>query len=246
MSTYSSPLFPSSIAQSVADYLETMLVEPHALRGQQLRGGGPIAEFERLLMERTGFPFCLATSNATSALLVGALAAQLPGKIIAVEQGAWAGSLGTLEFAGAHVVEVGSLETSLLTEATAILATDCQNKRHNADAIRQVCEKNHILYIEDTNWLPGVTAPRCEYSIADIQVISFGPGKPISIGEGGALLCRNEEIYNRAVAFSQHPERTIAEGNDVVQAPLLNARIHPLAALIGVAILSARIETTGL
>ena len=59
----------------------------------------------------------------------------------------------------------------------------------------------------------------------------------MSLGEGGALLCRDKDIYDRALALSQHPGRAIAEGVPCVERPPLNARIHPITALIGTAIL---------
>ncbi len=230
---------PSAQEQSVLDYVKAMLTHPDALRGQQLRGGGPVAEFEMLLAERTGFPHCLATSSATNALLVAALALEVTGKRIAVETGAWEGSLGALEASGAEIVEVNSLSTFPLDGLRAVVATDRPGHRHDAAGLRAGCDQSGVIYIEDTGWLPGVNAPVGELSVADIQIISFGPGKPMSLGEGGALLCRDKGVYDRALALSQHPERAIAEGVPCIERPPLNARIHPLAAVIGSILLAA-------
>jgi dTDP-4-amino-4,6-dideoxygalactose transaminase len=230
-------LSTAQLGREVANYVETMVTMPNALRGQQLRGAGPVAEFESLLALQTGFPFCLTTSSATSALLVAVFAAELCGKRIAVEPGAWEGSLGALEFAGAEVFEVDSLLTAPLTEVSAILGTDHSDKRHDAIEFRSVCDQAGILYLEDSGWLPGVTGPVGEFSMSDIQVISFGPGKPFCLGEGGVMLCRSRAIYARAVALSQHPERATAEGVERFMRPPMNARIHPLAALTGALLL---------
>jgi dTDP-4-amino-4,6-dideoxygalactose transaminase len=237
-------LSAAQIGSEIARYVEAMMAMPDAFRGQQLRGNGPVAEFESLLALQTGFPFCLTTSSATSALLAVILAAELRGKRIAVERGAWEGSLGALEFVGAEVSEVDSLLTAPLGEVSAILATDQPGKRHDATAVRFVCDQKGILYIEDTAWLPGVTAPAGSYSMSDIQVISFGPGKPLCLGEGGAMLCRSEAIYGRAVALSQHPERAMTEGVERFMRPLMNARIHPLAALLGALLLRHGADAT--
>ncbi len=230
----------AGIAETVTDYVEAMLTHPNAFRGQQLRGGGPVAEFETLLARRTGFPHCLATSSATSALLVVALAFELCDKKIAAEHGAWEGSLGALEFAGVELVEVDSLLTDSIDGVAAVLATDRPNERHDAHAVRNRCNQMDILYIEDTGWLPGLHGPSDVKSLADVQVISFGPGKPLSLGEGGAILCRREEFYHRCVSLSQHPERVISEGCTPIVRPLINARIHPLAAVIGASFLRLR------
>jgi len=227
----------ADIAETAAEYVTAMLAHPGALRGQQLRGGGPVAEFEMLLAERTGFPHCLSTSSATNALLVAGLALNLDGERIAVETGAWEGSLGALEAAGAEILEVDSLSTFPLAGLRAVVATDKPGQRHDAVGLRARTEQAGVTYIEDTGWLPGITAPVGQHSLADIQIISFGPGKPMSLGEGGALLCRDKEIYDRALALSQHPERPIAEGVPCIGRPPINARIHPIAALIGASIL---------
>jgi perosamine synthetase len=237
---HGSELEQASLSPRVLEYVEEMIAHPQALRGQMVRGGGPIAEFEMLLAERTGFPHCLATSNATSALLVAALALNLSGKKIAVEAEAWQGSLAALEAAGAEIIEVDSLLASPLEDIAAILATDRPDHRHDAKRVRIRCDEAGIKYIEDTGCLPGVTAPVGQFSLADVQVISFGPGKPICLGEGGALLCRQQSVYERAVAMSQHPERIQAEGIHAEAFPCLNARIHPIAAVVGLELLSAR------
>lgn len=236
------PASMADIAESVAEYVTAMLAHPGALRGQQLRGGGPVADFEMLLAEQTGFPHCLATSSATNALLVAGLALELAGKRIAVETGAWEGSLGALEAAGADILEVDSLSTFPVDGLRAVVATNKPGHRHDAAGLRARCDQTGVIYIEDTGWLPGITAPVGQLSLADIQIISFGPGKPLSLGEGGALLCRDKNIYDRALALSQHPERAIAEGVPCIERPPLNARIHPLAALLGISLLSHKPE----
>lgn len=233
MSTCEEATARPAVVQAVTDYVCAMLTRPEALRGQQLRGGGPVAEFEMLLAERAGFPHCLATSSATNALLVAALALDLAGKRIAVDAGTWQGSVGTLEAAGAEIVEADSLASIPLDGLSAVLASDRPGHRHDAAVIRSRCDEAGIIYIEDTGWLPGVTGPPGAFSSADVQVISFGPGKAMSLGEAGALLCRDKHLYDRALVLSQHPERAICEGIAGMDRPPLNARIHPIAALLG-------------
>ena len=232
-----------------ADYIAAMLEMPEAFRGQQLRGAGPVAEFETLLAERSGFPFCLSTSNATSGLLIAALAANLAGKEIIVPPHSWGGTYGPFEFAGARLIFAeedvdGNIAASSIAKlatanTTAVLAADWNGTRHDARAVRELCDSRSLLYIEDTSFLPSPDDNPAVCSLADVQIISFGPGKPITLGEGGALLTRHRWIYERAVALSQHPERCSSEGiADCPDRPCLNGRIHPVAAVLGVALLS--------
>jgi perosamine synthetase len=235
-----------------ADYLVAMLEAPMAYRGQQLRGNGPVAEFEEALARRCGFPFCIATTNATSALLVAALAARLADKEIVVAPQSWGGTYGPFEFVGSRLVRAkadanGNIApasiSALATDTTAaVVAVDWNGVRHQSEAVRRACSDAGVLYIEDSSFIPApaINAPR---SLADVQVISFGPGKPLSLGEGGALLTRDRGIYERAVAISQHPERSRKEGiREIPEHPCLNARMHHVAAIVGHALLDGETQ----
>ncbi len=243
-------------AGRVADYIAAMLEMPEAFRGQQLRGAGPVAEFESLLAERSGFPFCLATSNATTGLLIAALATNLVGKDIIVPPHSWSGTYGPFEFAGARLIFAeedtdgniapSSIEKLVTSSTAAVVAADWNGSRHNMRGIRAICDALNLLYIEDTSFLPSLEDDNAVCSLADIQIISFGPGKPVTLGEGGALLTRHRWIYERAVSLSQHPERSLAEGFTGEQKhQFLNGRIHPVAAVLGAALLTAESAKSG-
>ena len=67
-------------------------------------------------------------------------------------------------------------------------------------------------------------------SLADVVIVSFGSGKAITAGEGGAVLTNDDGIHERLVTLCQHPERQRKEfGYHNAFAPLA-ARMHPLAA----------------
>lgn len=234
-----------------AAYLEAMLEAPEAFRGMQLRGSGPVAEFETLLALRCGFPHCLAVASATSGLLSLVAAAELKGRRIIVPEVFWSGTRGALRFAGVELVtvrttEAGNLDSVAVArllepgDIAAIVAGEAEHRQGTAEKIRKLCSEATCLYIEDSSLMPGVTAPAGSRCLADVQVMSFGPGKPLTLGEGGAVLTRDRDLYERLVAHSQHPERCAAEGIECDLNHLaLNARIHPLSAVIGVALLSS-------
>ena len=69
----------------------------------------------------------------------------------------------------------------------------------------------------------------------DYVAYSFGRSKLFSIGEGGALVCKNRVLYEKAIAFSQHPLRMHGEIDDpdmrtLIDGVSMNFRIHPLVA----------------
>ncbi len=90
--------------------------------------------------------------------------------------------------------------------------------------LRARCDEDRVIYIEDTGWLQGITAPGGQLSVADIQIISFLPGKSMSLGEGGSFLFRDKEIYDSSHALSQHPEpagslNEVRHGHELVNRP---------------------------
>jgi dTDP-4-amino-4,6-dideoxygalactose transaminase len=247
MSTSEATL-PLRAARRVAEYVDAFVGEPIAFRGQQLRGTGPVREFEQLLANRCGFPFCLSTCNATTALLVVAIAAKLRGRKVICPPNSWGATFGVLEFAGAKLIhaeadELGnicprSIERLMSPATAAVIAADWKGERHQAEMIAVACRHNGCLYIEDTSYIPLECPESGKASAADVQVISFGPGKPLSLGEGGAILTRVPAIYETALALSQHPERCSAEGiKPMSDHQFLNARMHPLAAILGLELL---------
>lgn len=222
---------------AVTAYLEDFLLDPQAFRGQQLRGGGPVAEFERTLADRCGFPYCVATCNATAALLGLAELFRVSGKTIWFPKSHWEGSVSAFRLMGARIRRYVEQGDSLLRghDQTSIVIA---SEHADANLIRQRAESPQCTIIEDSARLPGWTTSTT--SQADIQVLSFGPGKPLSLGEGGAILFRTKKLYLSFVSLAMHPERIAAEGEAAPRFPraCLNARIHPVAAIIGSAILA--------
>jgi dTDP-4-amino-4,6-dideoxygalactose transaminase len=219
------------IIQQVCDYLEAMLAEPQVFRGQQLRGGGPVAEFESLLAEHCGFPYCVATSNAITALMALALVLRVRDRVVLFPQDYWEGSVSAFRLLGARIRRYDPKQVFVCRPAhreppVAVIVGNCHQK---------VSYPPETLLIEDSCRLPGLSVPAGERSSADVQVLSFGPGKPLSLGEGGAALFRIKSLYQKFVVVSQHPERAAAEslGPGSVPRISLNGRIHPVAALLG-------------
>lgn len=68
-------------------------------------------------------------------------------------------------------------------------------------------------------------------TLGDIAVFSFGPGKTIDAGEGGAVICAPTH-YRRALSVSAHPLRLLLRGEEPGEVEQLTMRVHPLAAVL--------------
>jgi dTDP-4-amino-4,6-dideoxygalactose transaminase len=69
-------------------------------------------------------------------------------------------------------------------------------------------------------------------TLADVAVLSLGPGKQIDAGEGGVLLCRTAGLYQRAVRAACHPLRNLLMGVRGTEPLALVMRPHPMAAVL--------------
>jgi dTDP-4-amino-4,6-dideoxygalactose transaminase len=238
MSTFDRPARDAPVSGHINAYLTAMLTEPGALRGQQLRGGGPVAAFETLLAERCGFPFCVATCNATTTLQALALILNVRDRVVYFPHGHWAGSLAAFRLFGARVKRYWPQQTwhcrSADTAPPAAVVIGVES--------RPMGPLPGTLLIEDSHRIPGLAVAKDNRSKADVQVLSFGPGKPLSLGEGGAALFRDHALYRRFVLATQHPERAVADalGTGSVPQLCLNGRIHPVAALLGCELLRTK------
>lgn len=226
------------LAGKVALYVSDFLAEPVAFRGQQLRGGGAIAEFEDLLARRCGFRHCVAISNATTALLALACILNVRSRKVFFPLGHWQGSMAAFRLMGAKVRFYYSQSPPALcnrADGPPMLLV-CGS---NFDKIDQGVTNSNCIVVEDSNRIPGISTAMESFSHADVQILSFGPGKPLSLGEGGAALFRNSGLKNRFLSMTQHPERLAVEIGAGAGSPrtCLNGRIHPIAALIGAELL---------
>jgi dTDP-4-amino-4,6-dideoxygalactose transaminase len=230
----------------VSEYLTEFLADPRTFRGQQLRGGGPVAEFEQLLTERCGFPFCVTTSNATSALLGLGLMMDVSGKIVLFPKSHWEGSVAAFRLLGAIIKRYpeGNPEATAAKELPhlIVIGSDLMS-RSRVRNLKRLSRSQNCIILEDSTRLPGITTTMDDVSHADVQVVSFGPGKPLALGEGGAALFRNLGLRKRFVSMTQHPEKVHVEYGTRKVIPKVCAfgRIHPLAALIGREILQNNI-----
>jgi dTDP-4-amino-4,6-dideoxygalactose transaminase len=221
----------------VSDYLTEFLLDPTAFRGQQMRGGGPVEEFEQELAVRCGFPYCVATCNATTALLGLAAMFRVRERTVWFPASHWEGSVSAFRLMSARIRRydpIGNAPLLDCDQSSIVIVPELAD----VDQVRQRADSSKCTIVEDSSRLPGCTTG--SRSKAEIQILSFGPGKPLCLGEGGAILFRSKKLYRSFLSLSMHPERLAAENDGIPKVPqiCLNARIHPVAALIGAAVLA--------
>src|SRR5690606_22873408 len=109
------------------------------------------------------------------------------------------------------------------------------------DEITALCDKHNLALIEDVAHAPGATYKgiRCG-NFGDISAFSFFTNKNLSVGEGGMVIAKNEEINTTLKFLRSHGMSTLtldrhkgrAITYDVLQ-PGLNYRMDEMRAALG-------------
>ncbi|AFV96456.1 MULTISPECIES: UDP-4-amino-4,6-dideoxy-N-acetyl-beta-L-altrosamine transaminase [unclassified Sulfuricurvum] len=186
------------------------------LKSSHLTQGAKVEEFEESIARYVGAAYCVSFNSATSALL-GAYAAigltendeiiTTPISFVATSNMAVA--LGAkpifcdIKMDG-NIDE--SLIESLITPRTrALVPVDFAGKPVAIEAIKTIAKKHNLLVIEDASHALGSAINDHKIgSFADMSVFSFHAIKPITTGEGGAVVTNDEELAKRLKLFRSH------------------------------------------
>jgi dTDP-4-amino-4,6-dideoxygalactose transaminase len=101
------------------------------------------------------------------------------------------------------------------------------------DALRDLCDRHHLLLIEDcAHVLPDAKGPEEVTAKGDALLMSFGRDKAVSGVTGGAIVCRRKECFARLKKAEEEaielPKSVIAR---LLLYPLLYAIARPLYGL---------------
>jgi dTDP-4-amino-4,6-dideoxygalactose transaminase len=109
------------------------------------------------------------------------------------------------------------------------------------ERITALCKKHNLLLIEDCAHTPGADYKGQPLgTFGDIAAFSFFANKNIAVGEGGMVVTRNAELFEKlrllrshgmsVLSFDRYKGRAISYD---VQSPGLNYRIHEISSALG-------------
>ena len=187
------------------------------LRGDFLTCGPSITSLEKALCDLTGAKYCIALSNGTAALHVACLAAGVgPGDEVITTPITFAASANCALYCGAtpvfadinpetYNIDPADIERKITDKTKAVVAVDFTGQAVEVDAIRAICDKHNLIFIED-----GAHSIGTNYNgkpigaLADMTTFSFHPVKTVTGGEGGAVLTNDEAIYEKLLLYRSH------------------------------------------
>ena len=187
------------------------------LRSDSLTCGPNVTALEKALCDYTGAKYGVAVSNGTAALHCACIAAGLkPGDELITTPITFAASANCALYCGAKVVfadidpenyniDPKSIEAKITEKTRAVVAVDFTGQPVDTEAIREICDKHNLIFIEDAAHSIGSSRNgKMVGSIADITTFSFHPVKTITGGEGGAVMTNDAELYKRIVLAHAH------------------------------------------
>ncbi|MBQ1172497.1 MAG: UDP-4-amino-4,6-dideoxy-N-acetyl-beta-L-altrosamine transaminase [Lachnospiraceae bacterium] len=187
------------------------------LKSDYLTCGPAVDKMEEQLAEYTGAKYAVAVSSGTAALHCACIAAGIgPGDEVITTPLTFAASANCVLYCGGkpvfadinpdtYNIDPISIEQHITKNTKAVIAVDFTGQAVQSDEIRAICDKHHLVYIEDAAHSIGT-----EYNgqrvgnLADMTCFSFHPVKTITGGEGGAVLTNSEELYKKIVLAHTH------------------------------------------
>lgn len=186
------------------------------LRGSHLTQGAKVEEFEEAIANYVGVKYCITFNSATSALHAAYNVCGLTeGDEIITTPISFVATSNMAIALGAKPIFCDikmdgnideNLVEALITPVTkAIVPVDFAGKPVAINAIKAIAKKHNLLVIEDASHALGSSINHRKIgSFADMTIFSFHAIKPITTGEGGAVVTDNEAFATQLILFRSH------------------------------------------
>lgn len=209
-----STFIPYGCQQIESDDIESVL---KTLRSNWLTTGPLVERFEAALARVANVKCAVVVSNGTAALHAAMHALDIgvgdevivPPLTFAATANAVLYQGGTPIFADVEaetlLIDAKSVESRITPRTKAIIAVDYAGQPCDYDALRILADRYNLRLVTDACHSLGCAwrEQPCG-SQADLTVFSFHPVKPITTGEGGAIVTNDEVLANRMRLFRNH------------------------------------------
>ena len=186
------------------------------LKSDFLAQGPKVAQFEQDLCDYTGAKHAVAFNSGTSALhACYSVASIQKGDEIITTPISFVATSNMFVVLGAKPIWCdvkidGNIDETkveqLITQKTkALVVVDFAGKPVNHEVLKNIAKKYNLLYIDDASHALGSSINDKKIgSFADMNILSFHAIKPITTGEGGAVLTDNEVYAKELRLFRSH------------------------------------------
>lgn len=176
-----------------------------------------VDRFEQSFARYLGVPYAVALPSCTSAIHLSLLALGVgEGDEVIVPDVTWIATAAPISYVGATpsfvdideqtwCLDVAKVEQAITMKTKAVIAVDLYGNVPDWVALRAVCDRRGIPLIEDAAEAIGTKLHgQPAGGFGDTGVFSFHGSKTITTGEGGMLVTRRREIYDRTRVLRDH------------------------------------------
>lgn len=215
------------------------------LKSGYLTMGAKVAEFEKAFTDFTGAKYAVATHSGTSSLEIILRAIGVAGKTVVVPSNTMIASPVAVVHAGGRVIfadcdrdnlqlDPRDLKRKLRADTRAVILVHIGGIISPAFyEIKEICDKNGIILIEDAAHAHGATIDGKQAGTLGLAgSFSFYPTKPLVTAEGGLITTDDENIYKKAVSLRDHGRAPDDPNNHVEMG--YNWRFSELHAVLGI------------
>lgn len=188
-----------------------------ALADVYITCGPKVEEAEQRLAECTRAKYAIVCSNGTAALHCACIAAGIGecDEVITTPL-TFAASANCVLYCGAkpvfadinpetYNIDPDSIEKHITEKTKALVAVDFTGQAVEHNRIREICDKHHLIFIEDAAHAIGTNYNGFPVgSLADMTCFSFHPVKTVTSGEGGAITTNDDELFKKLILAHTH------------------------------------------
>ena len=216
------------------------------LKSDWLTQGPKVLEFEKALAKYIGVKYAVAVSHGTAAFHLSYLALNLKkGDEVIVTPNTFTSVVNMMIIIGVkpifcdirldtYNIDESKIEELITDKTKAIVSLDFAGHSCDMDKINVIAKKYNLIVIEDAcHALGGKYKGNKIGSMADMSVLSFHPVKPITTGEGGAILTNNEDYYKKMVFLRSHGISKDETGKNIMTELGFNYRLTDIQAALG-------------
>lgn len=186
-------------------------------RGMGWAIGPEVGKLEERLSKYLGVDYCLTFNSGTSALHAILLAYGIgPGDEVIVPSFTFIATANAVLFVGAKPVfadieektfglDVADVERKITPRTKAIMPIHYAGSPCLINELKQLATRRHLLLIEDAAESLGAEVHGTRVgSVGDAAILSFCQNKLMTTGEGGAVVTRSKEIYEKLKLIRSH------------------------------------------
>ncbi|HEY3985461.1 DegT/DnrJ/EryC1/StrS family aminotransferase [Cedecea sp.] len=200
------PLFKTYYSSQLDSVISSVLQSGAVASGKYIK------EFENGLGDLLGEQFVVSTSNMSAAMYI-ALYLSGVGKgdevlttaFTCMSSNSPINNIGAIPvwvdlFPGSFHMDPALLERAITEKTKAVILYHTAGYPANSKAISEICKRHGITLIEDcNNAFLSSNRDGLSGSYGDFSIHSFYPNRLINTIEGGALICKHQDDYERAL-----------------------------------------------